>query len=114
MRKADREKQKMDAKREKQRMDSMERKAKTLGIKTKGLKKYVLQLSCGCCDADAWFASEDRLKSQFVAAGLTVDAAIRDDIGQDITGVDTFFGYRQEKDARRGLDYLINRIAAGQ
>ena len=114
MRKADRDKQKMDAKREKQRMDAMERKAKALGVKTKGLKKYVLQLSCGCCDVDAWFASEDRLQSQFAAAGLSVGAVIRDDLGRDITGVDTFYGYRQEKDARRGLDYLIRRIAAGQ
>lgn len=111
MRKADRDRQKQEAKRERQRVEAAARKAKALGINTKGLKTYVLQLNCGCCDREVWFRSEETLKSQFTAVGLTVSATIHDDLGQAVERVDTFYGYRREKEARRGLDYLVRRLA---
>ena len=77
--------------------------------KTKGLHKFEVQLSCGCCDAEVWFTSEDAIAKAFELAGLSSSADIRDDLGNLVTGVDTFYGYRRVEEERRGLGYLINK-----
>lgn len=76
-----------------------------------GMKKYVVQLSCGCCDAEMYFRSEESMAAAFEAAGLTVSGVITDDLGNTIDGVDTFYGVRRSDEDRRGLGYLIDQLA---
>lgn len=112
MRKADRERQKQEEKKRQQRIDAASRKAKEFGLKIGNLKPFVVQLSCGCCDATVYFADEKGIKTALYNAGLQCSAVIEDAAGQRVEGVDTFYGYRLETDKRRGLDYLaalINR-----
>lgn len=111
MRKADRERQKQDAKRLQQRLDAAQRKGKTLGIKVSGLKAFVVQMGCGCCDSTVYFKDEIAIQNKFNQIGLACSAVIEDEAGQVVEGVDTFYGYRRETDKRRGLEYLAGLIA---
>lgn len=91
------------------RQGNYERCRKFTLAKTKGLHKFEVQLSCGCCDAEVWFTSEEAIAAAFEVAGLTSSAEIRDDLGNLVDGVDTFYGYRRVEEERRGLGYLINQ-----
>ncbi len=111
MRKAERERQKQEAKRLRQRLDAAQRKGKTLGIKVSGLKAFVVQLGCGCCDSTVYFRDEAAIQDKLNSMGLVCSGVLEDEAGQVVEGVDTFYGYRRETDKRRGLEYLAGLIA---
>jgi hypothetical protein len=75
-----------------------------------GLNRYVVQLSCGCCDAEVYFDSDEAIQRAFDEAGLVSSGTIRDSLGNTVDGVDTFYGYRCIGEKRRSLDYLANKI----
>jgi len=110
-RKQQRETQQLANKRQKQTDAKLNKQVQALGIKVKGTKKFIVQLSCGCCDADVYFREEQTLVDQIRAQGFTVGGVITDDLGQTVDSVDTFYGYRSEKETSpRSLEYLLKRI----
>lgn len=78
--------------------------------KVKGMKKFIVQLSCGCCDSEVFFYEEQTLIDQMQNAGFSVSASITDDLGIVVENVDTFYGYRTEKESQRSLEYLIEKL----
>lgn len=76
----------------------------------KRLKAFTVQLGCGCCDEEVFFASDAEIAAEFAALGLTVSGTLVDQTGREVCGIDTFYGYRTADQPRRGLDFLINRI----
>lgn len=74
-----------------------------------GLNKYIVQLSCGCCDADVYFRNDEAIAKAFQDAGLTSSGEIRDELGNVVDNVDTFYGFRNVSEERRSLGYLMNK-----
>ena len=74
---------------------------------------FIVQLSCGCCDAEVQFLSEERIAAAFTAAGLSSTATITDDAGEEIGSVDTFYGWRRADEDRRGLSWLAAQVLGG-
>lgn len=110
MQKRERDKAQLTKKRENQRKQKTASQRVLFERKIRGMKKFILQLSCGCCDVDVYFRDEQTLKDQINAIGFTVGGVIQDDLGQVVEGVDTFYSYRTEKDKNRSIDYLVERL----
>lgn len=72
--------------------------------------KLSAQLCCGCCSTTMQFRSLDSAQKAFDAAGLGSGVAITDDAGEVHEGVDTFYGFRQSGEERRGLMFLVSQV----
>lgn len=72
--------------------------------------KFIAQLNCGCCDTTMQFHSQESAQAAFSAAGMTTGASITDDAGEVHEGIDTFYGFRQEDEERRGLLFLVDQF----
>lgn len=59
------------------------------------MKKYNVQLSCGCCDANVYFMNETNIINCFNKVGLTSSGIIIDDLNNIIEDVDTFYGFKE-------------------
>jgi hypothetical protein len=71
------------------------------------MKKYNVQLLCGCCEAELAFENEDAIKKAF---GETM----KDDEGKIVEDIDIFYGYREINEnfnVEEGkLERLFNQI----
>jgi hypothetical protein len=68
---------------------------------------------CGCCTATLRFKDEASAIAAFKAAGLCNGAVIVDDAGDRHEGIDTFYGFWQEKaegGEARGLGHLFDVV----
>lgn len=105
-----REREALDRKRVSRRLQKTEVDAKIRKNLRKGLKGYIVQLGCGCCDAEVFFASDADIETAITAMGLTSSGVLVDQTGVEVHGVDTFYGFRRSDEPRRGLDFLLSRV----
>lgn len=66
--------------------------------------------SCGCCNVDLCFTDEASAEAAFVKAGYGSSKTIIDDTGEEIHGVDTFYGFSVEGENTNGLEYLAAQV----
>lgn len=107
---AEKERMKIMEKRKNRRLFKLAAHQKDQLKKIQKCKKFIVQLNCGCCDAEVFFKDESALKKQFEDQGLTVSGVITDEIGNEVSGVDMFYGYRSPSSERRSLEYLVEQI----
>ena len=72
-------------------------------------------LSCGCCDAILYVKDEMSFRQKFSDLGLTSSGRITDDLGNEVTSIDTFYGYSLEDEQPKkygpnGLLRLVKRM----
>ncbi len=57
-----------------------------------GMKIYTVLLSCGCCEANLFFSSDDKARTAIKEVGLGCMQSITDEVGNTVDHVDTFYG----------------------
>lgn len=77
---------------------------------SKEMMEFRVQLSCGCCDETLYFQSEKEIRAAFSKVGLSVSADIVDATGRTVTDIDTFYGWRNKDESRRGLEFLMENL----
>ena len=71
---------------------------------------FYANADCGCCTIEMRFKDEESIIEAFTQAGLGNGISIVDDAGDIHTGIDTFYGFWQEKETSRSLSYLVDKL----
>lgn len=63
------------------------------------MKKFTVLLSCGCCEDELAFETEEACAAAFQKMGLTSSGDCVDDEGVQHSDIDTFYGWSCEGEA---------------